>query len=92
MIAAMLVALFVTAAFIAEASGQQKQLGIATYSVKGLSSDVEGALKSLQEDGYVVMETSDYNARNRTVFDYSPAEYAELAEKYGLDPRPVQYR
>lgn len=61
-----------------------KQLGIATYSVKGLESDIEGSFKALAEDGYVVMEISNYNAANGTVANYKPAEYAALAKKYGL--------
>lgn len=64
---------------------KKKQLGIATYSVKGLESDIEGAFKSLQEDGYTVMEISNYNARERNIAGYTPKEYADLAEKYGMD-------
>lgn len=63
----------------------KKQLGIATYSVKGLESDIEGSFKALAEDGYVVMEISNYNASNGTVAGYKPAEYASLAKKYGLE-------
>ncbi|MFH0842520.1 MAG: sugar phosphate isomerase/epimerase [Bacteroidota bacterium] len=63
----------------------EKQLGIATYSVKGLESDIEGSFKALAEDGYVVMEISNYNAAEGKVAGYTPAEYAALAEKYGLD-------
>lgn len=62
-----------------------KQLGIATYSVKGFESDVEGSLKSLAADGYVVVEIANYNAGQGTVAGYKPAEFAALAEKYGLD-------
>ena len=65
--------------------GKVKQLGIATYSVKGLESDIEGSLKALGDDGYVVMEISNYDAGKRTVAGYTPADYAALAEKYGLD-------
>ena len=71
--------------FAKEPAAKKKQLGIATYSVKGLESDIEGAFKALEEDGYTVMEISNYNARERTVEGYSPAEYADLAEKYGMD-------
>lgn len=63
----------------------KKQLGIATYSVKGLESDIEGSFKSLAEAGYVVMEISNYNSAEGKVAGYGPAEYAALAEKYGLD-------
>ena len=63
----------------------KKQLGIATYSVKGLESDIEGSFQSLANDGYTVMEISNYNAAEGKVAGYSPAEYAALAEKYGLD-------
>lgn len=72
-------------AFASEPGPKKKQLGIATYSVKGLETDIEGSFKSLQDNGYTVMEISNYNARNRTVEGYSPKEYAELAEKYGMD-------
>jgi sugar phosphate isomerase/epimerase len=64
---------------------EKKQLGIATYSVKGLESDIEGAFQALADDGYVVMEISNYNAAEGTVAGYTPAEYAALAETYGLD-------
>ncbi|MEZ5069833.1 MAG: sugar phosphate isomerase/epimerase [Bacteroidales bacterium] len=63
----------------------KKQLGIATYSVKGLESDIEGTFKSLQASGYTVMEISNYNANQRTVEGMSPKDYAALAEKYGMD-------
>lgn len=63
----------------------KKHLGIATYSVKGLESDIEGSFKSLADAGYVVMEISNYNAGTGTVAGFKPAEYAALAEKYGLD-------
>lgn len=81
-LAALLVA---SAAFASEPGPKKKQLGIATYSVKGLESDIEGSFKSLQDAGYTVMEISNYNARNRTVADYAPKDYAALAEKYGMD-------
>ncbi len=63
----------------------KKHLGIATYSVKGLESDIEGSFKSLADAGYVVMEISNYNAGTGMVAGYKPADYAALAEKYGLD-------
>ncbi|MFZ0283521.1 MAG: sugar phosphate isomerase/epimerase [Bacteroidales bacterium] len=66
-------------------TGTKKHLGIATYSVKGLESDIEGAFRALADDGYVVMEISNYNAGSGTVAGYKPAEYAALAEKYGID-------
>jgi len=62
-----------------------KYLGIATYSVKGLESDIEGSFQSLADDGYTVMEISNYNAAEGTVAGYAPADYAALAAKYGLD-------
>lgn len=84
--AVMLIALLAASVSIAGIPGPDgKQLGIATYSVKGLESDIEGAFKSLQDAGYVAMEISNYNARNGTVAGYAPAEYAALAEKYGMD-------
>jgi sugar phosphate isomerase/epimerase len=78
-------ALFVVSTAYSQGPGSRKHLGIATYSVKGLESDIEGSLKALADDGYVVMEISNYNAANGTVAGYKPAEYAALAEKYGLD-------
>jgi len=62
----------------------KKHLGIATYSVKGLESDIEGSFKALEDDGYVVMEISNYDASKGTVAGYAPADYAALAEKYGM--------
>jgi sugar phosphate isomerase/epimerase len=64
---------------------ETKQLGIATYSVKGLESDIEGSFQALADDGYTVMEIWKYNAGERTAAGYAPADYAALAEKYGLD-------
>jgi len=66
------------------ADDPKKHLGIATYSVKGLESDIEGTFKSLAEAGYVTMEISNYNAQNGMVAGYKPADYAALASKYGL--------
>ena len=63
----------------------KKQLGIATYSVKGLESNIEGAFKSLADDGYVVMEISNYDANSGLVAGYKPADYSALAKKYGMD-------
>jgi len=63
----------------------KKHLGIATYSVKGLESDLEGSFKSLADDGYVVMEIANYNTGTGLVAGKTPAEYAALAEKYGID-------
>jgi len=84
--AIVLMALFVaSSAFSSEPGPKEKQLGIATYSVKGLESDIEGSFKILQESGYTVMEISNYNARDRKVAGYAPTEYADLAEKYGMD-------
>lgn len=62
----------------------QKHLGIATYSVKGLESDIEGSFKSLADDGYVVMEISNYDANTGTIARYKPVDYAALAKKYGM--------
>lgn len=67
------------------AAGSKKHLGIATYSVKGLETDIEGSLKALADAGYVVMEISNYDANKGTVAGYAPGDYAALAEKYGLD-------
>lgn len=76
--------LFITTSALSGASGPKKHLGIATYSVKGLESDIEGSFKVLAEDGYVVMEISNYYAGTGKVAGYSPADYAALAGKYGL--------
>lgn len=78
-------ALIVTSVALSAAPKSKKHLGIATYSVKGLESDIEGSFKALAADGYVVMEISNYNAGNGTVAGFKPAEYAALAEKYSLD-------
>jgi len=82
MLAALLLCVLVKAG---EPAAKKKQLGIATYSVKGLETDLEGVFKALQEDGYTVMEIANYNAREGTVEGYSPADYASLAAKYGMD-------
>lgn len=78
-------ALFVVSSALSGAPRSKKHLGIATYSVKGLESDIEGSFKALADDGYVVMEISNYNAGKGTVAGYKPSEYAALAEKYGLN-------
>jgi len=77
-----ILAVFVTSSSLSGANGPKKHLGIATYSVKGLESDIEGAFKALADDGYVVMEISNYN--NGKVAGYTPAEYTALAKKYGI--------
>jgi sugar phosphate isomerase/epimerase len=81
----LIMALFVTSSALSGAPKSKKHLGIATYSVKGLESDIEGSFKALADDGYVVMEISNYNAGNGTIAGYKPVEYAALAKKYGLD-------
>jgi sugar phosphate isomerase/epimerase len=66
------------------ADDPKKHMGIATYSIKGLESDIEGSFKTLSDAGYVTMEISNYNAGNGTVAGYKPADYVALAAKYGL--------
>lgn len=81
----MLLALLITSsAAFGTGNQMKKHLGIATYSVKGLESDIEGSFKALADDGYVVMEISNYNTAEGTVAGYKPAEYAALAKKYGM--------
>lgn len=75
-----------------QTSEQKKQLGIATYSVKGMQSDIEGSLQALQDDGFVVMEVVGYNADDGTFMGYSPAEFVALTESYGLDVISSQSR
>jgi sugar phosphate isomerase/epimerase len=80
-----LLALFISSLTISGAvPPKNKHLGIATYSVKGLESDVKGSFKALADDGYVVMEISNYDANTGTVAGYKPKEYADLAKQYGL--------
>lgn len=79
-----LVLVLTTSAALSGANGPKKHLGIATYSVKGIESDVEGSFKALADDGYVVVEISNYDAAKGTVAGYKPAEYAALAKKHGL--------
>ena len=76
--------LCITSSSLSGATGPKKHLGIATYSVKGLESDLEGSFKALADDGYSVMEISNYDAGTGKVAGYSPADYAALAGKYGL--------
>ena len=80
-----ILALFYTSSTSFGASSPKKHIGIATYSVKGLESDIEGAFKALADDGYVVMEISNYDAKTGLVAGYKPAEYAALAKKYGME-------
>jgi sugar phosphate isomerase/epimerase len=80
----MLTALCITVSVQAGAGEAKKHLGIATYSVKGLESDIEGSLKSLADAGYAVMEISNYNAAKSMVATYSLADYAALVKKYGM--------
>jgi len=76
--------LFYTSSASFGAFNPKKQLGIATYSVKGLESNIEGAFKALADDGYVVMEISNYDTNTRLVAGYKPDQYAALAKKYGM--------
>jgi sugar phosphate isomerase/epimerase len=85
LVMASVLVLSVTSQAVSGIPAPKKHLGIATYSVKGLESDIEGAFKALADDGYVVMEISNYNAGNGTVAGYTPTDYAALAEKYGID-------
>lgn len=82
---AVLSVILVTSISLAGADGPKKHMGIATYSVKGLESDIEGSFKALADDGYVVMEISNYDASKGMVAGYSPAAYAALAKKYSLE-------
>lgn len=77
--------LFYTSSTSFGASSPKKHIGIATYSVKGLESDIEGSFKALADDGYVVMEISNYDANTGLVAGYKPADYAALAKKYGME-------
>ena len=71
---AALLALFMATGAIAGVPVQKKHLGIATYSIKGIESDIEGSFKALADDGYVVMEISNYDAAKGTVAGYKPAD------------------
>ena len=77
-------ALLVTNTSLSGAPGSKKHLGIATYSVKGLETNIDGAFKALADAGYTVMEISNYDAEKGTVAGYKPAQYASLAKKYGM--------
>ena len=76
--------LFLTITATCGNPGEIKHLGIATYSVKGLESDIEGTFKALAADGYQVMEISNYDAGSGMVAGYKPEDYTALAAKYGL--------
>ena len=82
----LVVAVFLVASstFAEEPAAKKKQLGIATYSVKGLESDLEGAFKSLQEDGYVLMEIANYNAREGTVAGYSGVRFLTTTKPWAV--------
>lgn len=73
-----------TSTTLSGADAQKKRLGIATYSVKGIETDVEGSFKALADDGYSVVEISNYDAAKGTIAGYSPVDYAAVAKKYGL--------
>ncbi len=77
--------LFSSAAVMAGNAGASKHMGIAFYSVKGMESDMETSLKSVANDGYVVAEASNYNAEAGLFGTYSPLDYVNIAEEYGLD-------
>ena len=77
-------ALLITTASLLGAPDSKKHLGIATYSVKGLETNIDWAFKALADDGYTVMEISNYDAEKGTVAGYKPAEYAAKAKKYGM--------
>jgi hypothetical protein len=47
----LVLALFVASLTLSGAPKTKKQLGIATYSVKGLESDIEGSFKALADAG-----------------------------------------
>ena len=81
----MVAALLVIASVAIAGNAPKKHLGIATYSVKGLESNIEGAFKALADDGYVVMEISNYDANTGLIAGYKPADYAALAKKYGME-------
>jgi len=71
--------------FASEPGPKSKHLGIQLYSVKSIDSDLEGALKSLQQDGYKVIEIANYVTEERKVEGLSPVAFTALAEKYGMD-------
>lgn len=72
--------LIVLSTTLSGAPGPKKHLGIATYSVKGLESDIPGSFKALADDGFVVMEISNYDSNTGLVAGYKPAEYSALAK------------
>jgi sugar phosphate isomerase/epimerase len=82
---AALMVLFITSNTIGATDAPKKHLGIATYSVKGMDSDVEGSIKALAADGYAVMEVASYDAAKGTVSGYKPADFAALVKKYGME-------
>jgi sugar phosphate isomerase/epimerase len=79
------IVLFAASSSVSGAPAPKKHLGIASYSVKGLESDLEGSFKALADAGYVVMEISNYDAVTGKVAGYAPADYAALAKKYGIE-------
>lgn len=83
-IAAFLLLLLIPASIVSGNAAPKKRLGIATYSVKGLETDIEGSFKALSDFGYSTMEISNYNASSGTIAGFKPAEYAALAKKYNI--------
>ena len=79
-----ILSLSVTTSTLYGAPKPKKHLGIATYSVKGLESDIEGSFKALADYGYLSMEISNYDAGKGNVAGFTPSDYADLSKKYNL--------
>ncbi len=62
----------------------KKQIGLATYSVKGIDSDPDRAFKEIAEMGYTDIEISNFNQQQGTAFGKKPAEFKKYLESFGL--------
>ena len=77
--------LLVTSSSLSGATAPKKHMGVQVYSVKGFESDVPGSLKTLADDGYVVLELANYDAASGLVAGYKPVEFAALVKKFGME-------
>ena len=77
--------LFITSSSLSGATAPKKHMGVQVYSVKGFESDVPGSLKTLADDGYVVLELANYDAASGLVAGYKPVEFAALVKKFGME-------
>lgn len=68
------------------ASPLKRKIGIQLYTIRDLvEKDITGSFQKLSEIGYSSIETAGY--RDGKFYGYAPADFKELAGKFGLDPQ-----